>query len=124
MYKAAKYTSHLYTLRVQTIQGSMKISTVIRGEEWLHSLPFHKLLYKSFKWKAPDFMHLPLILKPSGKGKLSKRDSEKMGIPIFPLSWKENIGFKEIGFLPNSIINYLALLGWNEDTEKEIYSFL
>ena len=100
----------------------MKISTVIRGEEWLPSLPFHKLLYKSFKWKTPDFMHLPLILKPSGKGKLSKRDSEKMGIPIFPLSWKENIGFKEIGFLPNSIINYLALLGWNDDTEKEIYS--
>ena len=99
----------------------MKISTVIRGEEWLPSLPFHKVLYESFKWKSPDFMHLPLILKPSGKGKLSKRDSEKMGIPIFPLSWKENLGFKEIGFLPSSIINYLALLGWNDNTEKEIY---
>ena len=99
----------------------MKISTVIRGEEWLPSLPFHKILYESFNWKSPDFMHLPLILKPSGKGKLSKRDSEKMGIPIFPLSWKENLGFKEIGFLPSSIINYLALLGWNDNTEKEIY---
>tara|TARA_B100000945_G_C20271920_1_gene544366 strand:- start:67 stop:924 length:858 start_codon:yes stop_codon:yes gene_type:complete len=101
----------------------MKISTVIRGEEWLPSLPFHKILYESFGWKSPDFMHLPLILKPSGKGKLSKRDSEKMGIPIFPLSWeKENIGFKEIGFIPSALINYLALLGWNDNTEKEIYS--
>ena len=101
----------------------MKISTVIRGEEWLPSLAFHKILYESFGWKSPDFMHLPLILKPSGKGKLSKRDSEKMGIPIFPLSWeKENIGFKEIGFIPSALINYLALLGWNDNTEKEIYS--
>tara|TARA_X000001036_G_scaffold417836_1_gene436156 strand:+ start:1286 stop:2773 length:1488 start_codon:yes stop_codon:yes gene_type:complete len=101
----------------------MKITTVIRGEEWLPSLPFHKLLYQSFKWNCPEFMHLPLILKPAGKGKLSKRDSEKTGIPIFPLSWKkENIGYKEIGFLPNGLINYLALLGWNDNTDKEIYS--
>ena len=101
----------------------MKITTVIRGEEWLPSLPFHKILYQSFKWDCPEFMHLPLILKPTGKGKLSKRDSKKMGIPVFPLSWKkENIGYKEIGFLPNALINYLALLGWNDNTEKEIYS--
>ncbi len=101
----------------------MKITTVIRGEEWLPSLPFHKLLYQSFKWNCPDFMHLPLILKSTGKGKLSKRDSEKMGIPVFPLSWKkEKMGYKEIGFLPNGLINYLALLGWNDNTEKEIYS--
>ena len=101
----------------------MKITTVIRGEEWLPSLPFHKILYQSFKWNYPDFMHLPLILKPFGKGKLSKRDSEKLGIPVFPLSWKkENIGYKESGFLPNALINYLALLGWNDNTEKEIYS--
>jgi len=101
----------------------MKITAVIRGEEWLPSLPFHKILYQSFNWVCPDFMHLPLILNPSGKGKLSKRDSEKMGIPVFPLSWKKgNIGYKEKGFLPNALINYLALLGWNDNTEKEIYS--
>jgi len=101
----------------------MKITTVIRGEEWLPSLPFHKILYDAFNWNCPDFMHLPLILNATGKGKLSKRDSEKLRIPIFPLSWgNENIGYREKGFVPNGLINYLALLGWNDTTEKEIYS--
>ena len=99
----------------------MEISTVIRGEEWLPSLPTHKLIYDAFGWETPKFMHLPLILKPNGKGKLSKRDGDKGGFPIFPLGWKETEGFREGGFLPESVINYLALLGWNDGTEKEIF---
>ena len=101
----------------------MKISTVIRGEEWLPSLPMHKLIYDAFSWSVPKFMHLPLILKPSGKGKLSKRDGEKEGFPVFPLRWnKEIIGFKEIGFLPEALVNYLALLGWNDGSENELFN--
>ena len=101
----------------------MKITTVIRGEEWLPSLPIHQLLYDAFDWTAPQFMHLPLILKPSGKGKLSKRDGDKEGFPVFPLNWGDTaIGFKESGFLAKGFINYLALLGWNSGTEQEVYS--
>lgn len=101
----------------------MEISCVIRGEEWLPSLPIHQLIYDAFGWDTPQFMHLPLILKPSGKGKLSKRDGDKEGFPVFPLSWGENaVGFRESGFLPQGFINYLALLGWNSGTEQEIFS--
>lgn len=108
----------------------MKISHVIRGEEWLPSLPLHFLLYKALGWTPPKFAHLPLILKPQGKGKLSKRDGEKMGFPVFPLNWKdpknqeEFLGYKEAGYFPETVINMLALLGWNEGkgSEKEIYS--
>lgn len=100
----------------------MKISTVIRGEEWLPSLAIHKLIYDAYGWKVPKFIHLPLILKPEGKGKLSKRDSEKGGFPIFPLKWKEKIGYKELGFISSGLINYLSLLGWNPGTEEEIFS--
>ena len=97
----------------------MKISCVIRGEEWLPSLPLHKLIYTAFGWETPKFMHLPLILKPSGKGKLSKRDGDKDGFPVFPLSWGEDTpGFREMGFMPEAMINYLALLGWNDGTRK------
>jgi glutamyl-tRNA synthetase len=101
----------------------MKISCVIRGEEWLPSLPLHKLIYDAFGWDSPKFMHLPLILKPNGKGKLSKRDGEKDSFPVFPLNWKEQtLGFKEMGFLPEAMVNYLALLGWNDGTEKELFT--
>lgn len=101
----------------------MEVTCVIRGEEWLPSLPIHKLIYDAFGWKTPLFMHLPLILKPSGKGKLSKRDGDKNGFPVFPLQWgKDTPGFREMGFLASGMINYLALLGWNEGTEKELYS--
>ena len=98
----------------------MKISDVIRGEEWLPSLPIHKLLYNAFDWPLPKFIHLPLILNPLGKGKLSKRDGDIMGFPVYPLKWKNKKGFKEIGFLPESLMNYISLLGWNPGTEKEI----
>jgi glutamyl-tRNA synthetase len=101
----------------------MEISCVIRGEEWLPSLPIHQLIYDAFGWEAPQFMHLPLILKPSGKGKLSKRDGDKEGFPVFPLSWDEkSLGFREMGFLPQAMINYLALLGWNDGTENELFT--
>ncbi|WP_273568654.1 glutamate--tRNA ligase [Maribacter halichondriae] len=100
----------------------MEITHVIRGEEWLPSLALHQQLYDAFGWKAPLFAHLPLIMKPVGKGKLSKRDGEKMGFPIFPLSWKESIGYREAGYFPEAVVNFLALLGWNPGTEKEIFS--
>lgn len=99
----------------------MEITHVIRGEEWLPSLALHQLIYDAFEWDAPEFMHLPLILKPQGKGKLSKRDGEKLGFPVFPLAWEESEGFKERGFLPEALMNYLALLGWNPGTDKEIF---
>ncbi|MFV0345775.1 MAG: glutamate--tRNA ligase [Bacteroidales bacterium] len=107
---------------------TMKISHVIRGEEWLSSLPLHVLLYESLGWieNKPEFAHLPLILKPVGKGKLSKRDGEKMGFPVFPLKWEKDgvvsAGFKEDGYLPEAVVNMLALLGWNPGTEQEIFS--
>ena len=106
----------------------MQISHVIRGEEWLPSLALHVLLYRSFGWKAPQFAHLPLILKPVGQGKLSKRDGDKLGFPVFPLEWKtpEGVsrGYREDGYFPETVVNMLALLGWNEGdgAEKEIYS--
>ncbi|QCX01886.1 glutamate--tRNA ligase [Aggregatimonas sangjinii] len=100
----------------------MEISHVIRGEEWLPSLALHQLLYDTLGWKAPKFAHLPLIMKPVGKGKLSKRDGEKMGFPVFPLSWNESIGYKEAGYFSEAVINFLALLGWNPGTEQEIFS--
>ena len=99
----------------------MKITHVIRGEEWLPSLALHQLIYEAFGWEAPEFMHLPLILKPIGKGKLSKRDGEKMGFPVFPIAWGKSRGFKERGFLPEALMNYLALLGWNPGTDEEIF---
>jgi glutamyl-tRNA synthetase len=106
----------------------MKISHVIRGEEWLPSLALHKLLYRSFEWVAPEFAHLPLILKPVGKGKLSKRDGDKLGFPVFPLRWKDPVtgnvskSYMEEGYLPGAVINFLAMLGWNPGTEQEIFS--
>lgn len=105
----------------------METSHVIRGEEWLPSLPLHSLLYKAFGWQAPEFAHLPLILKPVGNGKLSKRDGDKMGFPVFPLDWKNedgtiSSGYRENGFLPEAVVNFLALLGWNDGTEQELFS--
>lgn len=104
----------------------MQTSHVIRGEEWLPSMPLHVLLYQAFGWQAPEFAHLPLILKPVGNGKLSKRDGDKLGFPVFPLEWKteEGIssGYREKGFMPEAVVNFLALLGWNDGTDKEIYS--
>lgn len=101
----------------------MEISHVIRGEEWLPSMALHVLLYEAFGWKAPVFAHVPLILKPTGKGKLSKRDGEKFGFPVFPLEWNDDTkGFKEAGYLPEALVNYLALLGWNPGGEEELFS--
>lgn len=103
----------------------MKISHVIRGEEWLPSLPLHVMLYKSFMWDPPVFAHLPLLLKPDGKGKLSKRDGDKMGFPVFPLYWpygETAKGYREEGYYADAFVNMLALLGWNPGTEQEIFS--
>ena len=104
----------------------MKISHVVRGEEWLPSLALHFLLYKSFNWNPPKFAHLPLILKPTGKGKLSKRDGEKYGIPVYPITWEDSSkkfeGFREVGFENSSLINFISLIGWNPGDEKEIFS--
>ncbi len=100
----------------------MEITHVIRGEEWLPSLPLHQLLYNAFEWAAPEFAHLPLIMKPVGKGKLSKRDGEKGGFPVFPLSWNESRGYRESGYFPEAVLNFLALLGWNPGTEQELFS--
>ena len=103
----------------------MEISHVIRGEEWLPSLALHQLLYTAFGWKAPKFAHLPLILKPSGKGKLSKRDGDKLGFPVFPIAWNSGesytAGYRESGYFPDAVINFLAFLGWNPGTEKEFF---
>jgi len=100
----------------------MQITHVIRGEEWLPSLPLHVQLYYAFGWDAPEFAHLPLIMKPAGKGKLSKRDGEKLGFPVFPLSWGESMGYREAGYFPEAVLNFLALLGWNPGTEQELFS--
>lgn len=107
---------------------TMEISHVIRGEEWLPSLPLHAMLYDAFNWEVPYFAHLPLLLKPSGKGKLSKRDGDKLGFPVFPMEWKDPnsgevaMGYKEEGYFPEAFINMLALLGWNPGTEQEFFS--
>jgi glutamyl-tRNA synthetase len=103
----------------------MEISHVIRGEEWLPSLPLHIMLYRSFGWKSPEFAHLPLLLKPDGKGKLSKRDGDKLGFPVFPLFWpygETARGYREDGYYPEAFINMLALLGWNPGSEQEIFT--
>lgn len=106
----------------------MEISHVIRGEEWLPSLALHFQLYQAFGWESPQFAHLPLILKPTGKGKLSKRDGDKLGFPVFPLEWKDpktaeiSRGYKEDGYFPEAMINFLAFLGWNPGTEQEIFN--
>lgn len=106
----------------------METSHVIRGEEWLPSMPLHVLLYRAFEWEAPEFAHLPLILKPVGNGKLSKRDGDKLGFPVFPLEWTDDstktksMGYRENGFFPEAVINFLALLGWNDGTEQELFS--
>jgi len=106
----------------------MEITHVIRGEEWLPSLALHYLLYRSFEWEAPQFAHLPLILKPKGSGKLSKRDGAKFGFPVFPMEWHDDkedqlyMGFKEEGYFPDALINFLVFLGWNPGTEQEIFS--
>ncbi len=102
----------------------MEISHVIRGEEWLPSTPSHVVMYKAFGWEdsMPKFAHLPLILKPTGKGKLSKRDADKLGFPIFPLAWESERGYRELGFFPEALTNFLAFLGWNPGTEQEIFS--
>ncbi|MFD0834758.1 glutamate--tRNA ligase [Mariniflexile aquimaris] len=106
----------------------MEITHVIRGEEWLPSLALHYQLYKAFGWETPEFAHLPLILKPTGKGKLSKRDGDKLGFPVFPLLWKDPItnevsrGYKEDGYFPEAMVNFLAFLGWNPGTEQELFS--
>jgi glutamyl-tRNA synthetase len=108
----------------------MEISHVIRGEEWLPSAPLHVLLYEAFGWAdtRPDFVHLPLLLKPDGKGKLSKRDGDRLGFPVFPLEWHDpksgeiSSGYREKGYLPQAVINFLALLGWNPGDDTEIMS--
>lgn len=108
----------------------MEISHVIRGEEWLPSAPLHVLLYRAFGWEdtMPRFAHLPLLLKPDGKGKLSKRDGDRLGFPVFPLEWHDpktgevSNGFREQGYFPEAVINFLALLGWNPGTEQELFT--
>ena len=108
----------------------MEVSHVIRGEEWLPSAPLHVLLYRAFGWAdtMPEFAHLPLLLKPDGNGKLSKRDGDRLGFPVFPLEWHDpktgdvSNGFRESGYFPEAVINFLALLGWNPGTEQELFS--
>ena len=105
----------------------MKITHVVRGEEWLPSLALHFLLYDSFKWEKPIFAHLPLILKPSGKGKLSKRDGEKFGVPVYPIKWEENEklkyqGFKELGFESEAFVNFICMIGWNPGSQDEVFT--
>lgn len=108
----------------------MKITHVIRGEEWLPSAPLHVLLYRALGWEEtmPTFAHLPLLLKPEGNGKLSKRDGDRLGFPVFPLEWKDpktgeiSSGYRESGYFPEAVINFLALLGWNPGTEQELFS--
>lgn len=106
----------------------MEVTHVIRGEEWLPSAPLHVLLYKAFGWEdtMPQFVHLPLLLKPVGNGKLSKRDGDKLGFPVFPLEWHDpktdavSMGYREEGYLPEAVVNFLALLGWNPGNDQEI----
>ena len=108
----------------------MDVTQVIRGEEWLPSAPLHVLLYEAFGWAdtMPAFVHLPLLLKPDGKGKLSKRDGDRLGFPVFPLEWHDpksgeiSSGYRESGYLPEAVINFLALLGWNPGNDQEIMS--
>ena len=127
-----KSTDELPTYHLANIVDDhlMLISHVIRGEEWLPSAPLHVLLYEAFGWQdtMPQFAHLPLLLKPEGKGKLSKRDGDRLGFPVFPLEWKDpktgevSSGFRESGYFPEAVINFLALLGWNPGTEQELFT--
>lgn len=127
LYKSADMlpTYHLANIVDDHLMG---ITHVIRGEEWLPSAPLHVLLYDAFGWSdtAPEFVHLPLLLKPDGKGKLSKRDGDRLGFPVFPLEWHDpksgaiSAGYRESGYLPEAVINFLALLGWNPGDDKEI----
>lgn len=127
-----KSTDELPTYHLANIVDDhlMEITHVIRGEEWLPSAPLHVLLYKAFGWEAtmPRFAHLPLLLKPDGKGKLSKRDGDRLGFPVFPLEWTDpktgdkSSGYRESGYLPEAVLNFLALLGWNPGGEEEIFS--
>lgn len=129
LYKSA---DHLPTYHLANIVDDhlMEISHVIRGEEWLPSAPLHVLLYQAFGWEdtMPQFAHLPLLLKPEGNGKLSKRDGDRLGFPVFPLEWKDphsgeiSSGYRESGYLPEAVINFLALLGWNPGNDQEIIS--
>ena len=106
----------------------MEISHVIRGEEWLPSMPLHVLLYEAFGWEKPEFAHLPLLLKPDGNGKLSKRDGDRLGFPVFPMEWidpksgERSSGYRESGYFPDAFINMLALLGWNPGTDQELFT--
>ncbi|HQW87524.1 MAG TPA: glutamate--tRNA ligase family protein, partial [Flavobacteriales bacterium] len=106
----------------------MQITHVIRGEEWLPSAPLHVLLYEAFGWERPAFAHLPLILKPDGNGKLSKRDGDRLGFPVFPLNWtdpasgEQSSGYRERGYYPEAFVNMLALLGWNPGGDQELMS--
>ena len=119
-----------YHLAVVVDDYLMKISHAFRGEEWLPSAPVHLLLWEYLGWKAdmPQWAHLPLILKPDGNGKLSKRDGDRLGFPVFAMNWKDpnsgelTAGFRELGFLPEAFINLLALLGWNDGTDQEVFS--
>lgn len=129
LYKSA---DHLPTYHLANIVDDhlMEITHVIRGEEWLPSAPLHVLLYKAFGWEdsMPQFAHLPLLLKPEGNGKLSKRDGDRLGFPVFPLEWRDpqsgeiSSGYRESGYLPEAVINFLALLGWNPGNDQEIMS--
>jgi glutamyl-tRNA synthetase len=109
---------------------TMEVSHVIRGEEWLPSAPLHVMLYKAFGWEdsMPQFAHLPLLLKPDGNGKLSKRDGDRLGFPVFPLEWHDpksgeiSSGYREKGYYPEAVVNILAFLGWNPGVEQEIFS--
>ena len=129
LYKSA---DHLPTYHLANIVDDhlMCISHVIRGEEWLPSAPLHVLLYEAFGWAdtMPQFAHLPLLLKPEGKGKLSKRDGDRLGFPVFPLEWHDpktgevSSGYRESGYFPEAVVNFLVLLGWNPGTEQELFS--
>ncbi|MCL2596775.1 MAG: glutamate--tRNA ligase [Paludibacter sp.] len=127
-----KSTDQLPTYHLANVVDDhlMEISHVIRGEEWLPSTPLHVLLYRAFGWEdtMPQFAHLPLLLKPDGNGKLSKRDGDRLGFPVFPLNWNDpktseiSFGYREKGYIPEALVNFLALLGWNPGTEQEIFS--
>lgn len=127
-----KSTDELPTYHLANVVDDylMEISHVIRGEEWLPSAPLHVLLYKYLGWEdaMPEFAHLPLLLKPDGNGKLSKRDGDRLGFPVFPLNWKDpktsetSSGYREAGYFPDAVVNFLALLGWNPGTEQEFFS--
>ena len=127
-----KLTKVLDSIQIKRAQDTRYIEVIcmIRGEEWLPSAPLHVLLYQAFGWEdtMPRFAHLPLLLKPEGKGKLSKRDGDRLGFPVFPLEWHDpktgevSSGYRESGYFPEAVVNFLALLGWNPGTEQEIFS--